>query len=66
MASQPEFPTNLEVALRNGCKAGELEFMKRNQVQVRDRSGSCAIVLLVTPTHVYCANVGDSRAIMSR
>ena len=40
--------------------------MKRNMVTVRDRSGSCAIVLLVTPTKVYCANVGDSRAILSR
>ena len=40
--------------------------MKRNLVSVRDRSGSCAIILLVTPTKVYCANVGDSRAIMSR
>ena len=39
--------------------------MKRNQVTVRDRSGSCAVILLVTPSKVFCANVGDSRAVLS-
>ena len=66
IASQPEFPHDLEGALRQGCRAGEIEFMKRNLASVRDRSGSCAVILLVTPQRVYCANVGDSRAIMSR
>ena len=66
IASQAEFPGDLESALRNGCKAAETEFMKRNLISVKDRSGSCAVILLVTPTHVYCANVGDSRAIMSQ
>ena len=66
IASQPDFPNDLEAALKAGCQAGELEFMKRNLVTVRDRSGSCAVILLVTPTKVYCANVGDSRAVMSR
>jgi protein phosphatase PTC2/3 len=40
--------------------------MKRNLNSVRDRSGSCAVILLVTPSKVYCANIGDSRAIYSR
>ena len=39
--------------------------MKRNLGTVRDRSGSCAVILLVTPSKVYCANIGDSRAILS-
>lgn len=30
-----------------------------------DRSGSCAIVLLVVDEVLYSVNVGDSRAIMS-
>ena len=66
IASQAEFPSDLEVALRLGCRAAESEYMKRNQVTVRDRSGSCAVILLVTPSKVFCANVGDSRAILSR
>ena len=29
-------------------------------------SGSTCVTLLVTDTHFYCANVGDSRAILAR
>jgi protein phosphatase 2C family protein 2/3 len=32
---------------------------------VSDRSGSCAIVILIVGEICYCANVGDSRAIIS-
>ena len=32
---------------------------------VVDRSGSCAIVILIVGEQCYCANVGDSRAVIS-
>jgi len=31
-----------------------------------ERSGSTIIVVMVTPTHILCANAGDSRAILKR
>ena len=65
IASQMSFPLDLPDAMLQGCREAEREFMKRNMSTVKDRSGSCAIVLLVTEGTVYCANIGDSRAIMS-
>ena len=31
-----------------------------------ERSGSTAVIVLVTPSHILCANAGDSRAILSK
>ena len=38
---------------------------ERGNPMVVDRSGSCAIVILIVGDICYSANVGDSRAIMS-
>lgn len=34
-------------------------------MQIRDKSGSCALVMLVIDSDIWIANTGDSRAIMS-
>ena len=39
--------------------------MRQNQVNVRDKSGSCAIVMLVIDDNVWIAKTGDSRAVLS-
>ena len=39
--------------------------MAQNVNNVRDKSGSCAVVILMIGDDVYVANTGDSRAIMS-
>lgn len=65
IACQEAFPTDLQTALVQGCRQAESEFMKRNLNVVKDKSGSCAVIVLVTPQKIYVANIGDSRAIMS-
>lgn len=57
-------------AIRNGFREAEKLFLEFAEKQVEDigeidRSGSCAIVILIIDDICYVANVGDSRAIMS-
>jgi serine/threonine protein phosphatase PrpC len=44
-----------------------LEFAEKQEEQIGeiDRSGSCAIVIIIIDEMCYVANVGDSRAVMS-
>ena len=65
IANQPTFPEDPEKALFNGFIEAEETFMRQNQQQVRDKSGSCAIVMLIIDSDVWVANTGDSRAVMS-
>ena len=66
----PDFPADPRKAITKGFEDAEKNFLelahkesdKNGQVQ---RSGSCAIVVLVVGDIAYVANVGDSRAIMS-
>ena len=56
--------------LRNEKKFLEISKQQQSseiQTRVRyERSGSTCIVVLVTPSHLICANAGDSRAILRR
>lgn len=65
------FPVNPKEALIKGFKVAENDFIQnhaltQNGYEIKDKSGSCSIVVLVVDDSAYVANVGDSRAIMSK
>jgi len=65
IANQKSFPSNPEKALFDGFKEAEETFMRQNLQQVRDKSGSCALVMLIIDNDLWFANTGDSRAVLS-
>ena len=66
---EPCFPANPTEAIIKGFAKAEKAFMDKiyNPVtnELKDKSGSCAIVILIVQDVCYSANVGDSRAVMS-
>ena len=68
--SNEYFPENVEKAIKNGFLKAEDEFLSniaidKNTGNILDRSGSCAILVIIVDNKIYVANVGDSRGIMS-
>ena len=65
------FPKNPKIAIENGIAEAEKLFLEwahqqsRPQEDFVERSGTCAIIVLIVGDICYVANVGDSRAIMS-
>lgn len=62
------FPWDPREALKRGFASAERAFtesVSSVDQNVSDRSGSCAVVLLVIGDMCFCANVGDSRAVLS-
>lgn len=64
IAKSPFFGVDKVKALEEGFRIAETEFCKAAK-DSKDFSGSCAIAALIDPKHLYIANVGDSRAILS-
>lgn len=65
---EPCFPWNPKEALREGFMKAELKFKENNyspETGILDKSGSCAIVVLIVGDLCFVANVGDSRAVLS-
>ena len=67
----PEFPQNPKQAILNAYYKADQYFLDTverfsgGRIHMLDRSGSCAIVVMVVDDLCYTVNVGDSRAIMS-
>jgi protein phosphatase PTC2/3 len=59
---EPSFPYNPEEAIRKGFEQAEKVFIEsaRSKQGGPEKSGSCAIVLLIVGETCYIVNVGDS------
>lgn len=62
----PRFPFNAPDAIREGFRQAEMIFMANADCcEPKEKSGSCALVVMIVGDVCYVANLGDSRAIMS-
>ena len=64
------FPSEIEEAIKEGFEYAERDFLNnytlnKNKNLIIDKSGSCAVIMILIDTKIYIANVGDSRAVMS-
>ena len=73
LIKEENFPWEPEDAITKGFAKAEARFLEMcqakdestGQMTVIERSGSCAIVILIVGEICYTANVGDSRAVLS-
>ena len=70
ICSNDNFPEDIPKAIKLGILNAEQDFLNNyalseNKEEIIDKSGSCAIILLIVDSNVYIANVGDSRCLLS-
>ena len=59
------FPFDIEKSILTGFENCEKNFIENIALKEHEKSGSCALVCLIIDDILYCANCGDSRAILS-
>jgi len=62
--SQPEYDENIEEAFKKGFLATDESMLKDDEMK-DELAGSTANTILCKSNKIYCANVGDSRAVVS-
>ena len=70
ICSNDNFPEDIPKAIKLGILNAEHDFLNNyalseNKEEIIDKSGSCAIILLIVDNNAYIANVGDSRGLLS-
>ena len=65
--SGPPSVDSVKIALKKGFLKLDEKLLKEPQiVKGNDKSGTTAVVVMVSPTHIIWANCGDSRGLMCR
>ena len=63
------FPDNIPDAIKLGFQKAEKDFIYNyslnDKEEIIDRSGSCAVIILIVDKKIFVANLGDSRCLLS-
>lgn len=66
-SSEPPSPEEIKDVLKKGFLSLDKKLLEDAKIaKGTDKSGSTAVVVLVSPTHIIWANCGDSRGLMCR